>query len=362
MRRSVLLCLRSGLLLSALIGCSRESAPIQEAAAVTDTPPVGSPRIHVPEARRSLGKVPLGPQTIEMVIRNEGDGDLQLVGLESSCSCAKVVLRAETVLPGESTILEVRISPRQPEESSAKVVLHSNDPDQPRIELFLEWTAIGSFTLQPQMVDFGIVRPGETATQEVCIVHDLSGAGGDLCDVTNIVCQPRQILIARKLEEETTDTEMIERYALELQTDGETDGTAQQGGVRFEFNGCVQAESFVPVTWLVREMFQASPSRLFLGAGLPGREVHATAELSCDDGQELEIVSTHWRRGVFDLSVSYTTTSPSTAQILITGSGPKQEGFLEDELVIRCARPQEREFLLPVSGLVTSPPIATGVR
>ena len=105
-------------------------------------PPSPSPaaRIVVEPASFDFGTVkPGGVVQKEFVLRNIGRADLRIDSLVSSCGCTAVMSDMQTVKPGASTPLRVRLTaPEQAGRLRKSVLVKSNDPAQPTLEVKIE--------------------------------------------------------------------------------------------------------------------------------------------------------------------------------------------------------------------------------
>ncbi len=76
------------------------------------------------------------PVTRTFEIRNDGEGELEITGLTTSCSCTTAEVEDITVPPGSATTLIVTFDPRTHNGATGhfmrQVFITSNDPDAPR--------------------------------------------------------------------------------------------------------------------------------------------------------------------------------------------------------------------------------------
>lgn len=76
----------------------------------------------------------------DFVLRNEGEGVLEVRNIATSCGCAKAELEENIIAPGESTILKVIYEPALMSshtrgEGERIVYLRTNDPVNPQVEV-----------------------------------------------------------------------------------------------------------------------------------------------------------------------------------------------------------------------------------
>jgi hypothetical protein len=78
----------------------------------------------------------------ELVIHNEGQADLVIDSVTTSCSCTQATVTPMTLAPGESDVLHIEIDsgahgPELTGELIRQVFVTSNDPQQPEAKVEL---------------------------------------------------------------------------------------------------------------------------------------------------------------------------------------------------------------------------------
>ncbi len=113
------------------------------------------PTAFVPEAVHVFGNMaPHSSDTHQFRIQNTGSGPLTLDVVGTSCKCATGRLTKGIVPPGESTELEVTWNTGQPgEEYDQTVLLKTNDPEHPQIELTIQGEVYAEL-VAPEQVGF----------------------------------------------------------------------------------------------------------------------------------------------------------------------------------------------------------------
>jgi hypothetical protein len=112
-------------------------------AGATPTPspaPAAGPRIAIDPLRVDLGRV-LTHRTLTRPIhvRNTGPQDLVIERVTSSCDCTVARGYDTVVKPGRSTTLRLSLDTRDtPGRVVRSLVIHSNDPTRPQVELKVE--------------------------------------------------------------------------------------------------------------------------------------------------------------------------------------------------------------------------------
>ena len=97
-----------------------------------------APRIGVEPAAQELGELP--QQKIELVytVRNDGESELQIEKISTSCDCTKASIAQDKIAPGQSAILTVTLDPTEDNlygDITRLIYLRSNDPETPEVSV-----------------------------------------------------------------------------------------------------------------------------------------------------------------------------------------------------------------------------------
>ncbi len=96
------------------------------------------PRIAVEPAAQELGELP--QQKIELVytVRNDGESELQIEKISTSCDCTKASIAQDKIAPGQSSVLTVTLDPTEDNlygDITRLIYLRSNDPENPEVSV-----------------------------------------------------------------------------------------------------------------------------------------------------------------------------------------------------------------------------------
>lgn len=168
------------------------------AASLAPLEPAGTPRIEADRYGDDFGTVYRGEvlhSTFTLV--NRGDADLEIQKLTNSCQCTasrftidgkaweEAQLRDTRMLgvlsPGEEAVLEVVMrtaaatTPGDEKAISKAIRVYSNDPSRGVLSLTMSATMTSPFTVEPGLLDFGVVRKGMGAKCSAVIWSDALG-------------------------------------------------------------------------------------------------------------------------------------------------------------------------------------------
>lgn len=102
----------------------------------------------------------------EFGFTNVGEEVLVLEAVKTTCGCIATVASAKEILPGQRGAIKAdfRTSKRKGKQRKT-IQVHSNDPDEPQIELDITGVIKTEVALEPEFLYFGEVDKGETVTK-----------------------------------------------------------------------------------------------------------------------------------------------------------------------------------------------------
>src|SRR5262245_1146066 len=152
------------------------AAPGQAAAKSASGKPVAAPKIEIVQETRDMGTIPKG-QVIEtdFVIKNTGGSDLVISDARPSCGCT-VSSFDKVIKPGTEGKVHTSVDTKSFSGPISKSVLVvSNDPDRPQMDLFVKAVVKPFVDVAPQQyVRFSVVK-GDTASQDVVLISEEKG-------------------------------------------------------------------------------------------------------------------------------------------------------------------------------------------
>ncbi|REK09481.1 MAG: DUF1573 domain-containing protein [Planctomycetota bacterium] len=135
------------------------------------------PRLIVDSRAHNFGSVERY-STVKHAFRftNAGTGPLTLKAGSTTCTACTIasVSRAE-VPPGESAEVEVAYTPSGSEPFRQTAVVHTNDPENPRVELDIRGLVSSRYSVSPDKVVLSSVPAGDSARGELKAYYYLDG-------------------------------------------------------------------------------------------------------------------------------------------------------------------------------------------
>lgn len=189
-----------GRVLALLLACAPESAPAADSAPAA---PIG-PDIAVDAVTIDLGATRVGGAlTATLTVRNEGDETLELqppILQDTTGNFTVAPLTTPYVLAGGAIPVELGYAADLAGSGFARLLLPSDDPDEPLVELVLVARGVSpTLTLDPPSLDFGTIEERCVDTSAVTLRND----GDDTLVVTDLAIQGGESTFALDLAEET---------------------------------------------------------------------------------------------------------------------------------------------------------------
>ena len=127
----------------------------------------GMPRLVFTTRTHDFGDVkPNQINSYMFTFKNEGTGTLQIQNVRSSCGCTAVVPEKKVLLPGESSILQVKYhSGRYPGKVEKKISVTSNDPVESVVILSIAAQIVTDLEYTPSNLRFDNVVLDKPSTQ-----------------------------------------------------------------------------------------------------------------------------------------------------------------------------------------------------
>ena len=133
----------------------------------------GTARIACPNSLWDFGKQPQYTQLkYEFLIRNEGDGELEIQQVRPSCQCQAAMPDKRKLAPGEETTIKVSFDTKNMSGPIHKpITVQCNDPTHPLFQLVVRGTILPPYWLDPPEVNLGSVSKNEGAgPQEFSVI------------------------------------------------------------------------------------------------------------------------------------------------------------------------------------------------
>ncbi len=145
---------------------------------------IGTPVIVADEPEFNFGEQS-NNQSIDhtFVIRNDGDSELRITNVRSSCGCTVGNITAREIPPGETSEITASYNLRGRRGRQRSVLtIESNDPEQRHLRLIMSGYAMEPLSVRPSSVVFGQVAQGHRSLRQV----ELTGTPEQAFELANV--------------------------------------------------------------------------------------------------------------------------------------------------------------------------------
>lgn len=189
------------------------------------------------------------------LLQNRGEAPLLISRAETDCTCTKIT-HDEVILPDRNCYLRVVFHTHgQAGEQIKTIRIHSNDPEQPELELSLQARVLPAISVEPDRVFFNGV-PGKALNQAV--------------EITAPEGNPLELFLKQNRLSDQTGVAMEKNigknsYTIHFRHKGETPETFR-GRVQFSTNVAHVPVITIPVYTRLLPRFSVFPSQIDFGS------------------------------------------------------------------------------------------------
>ena len=251
-----------------------ESKPAAPAPAAQAAPQagktVGAPKIDIAQETRDMGTIPKG-QVIEtdFVIKNTGGSDLVISDARPSCGCT-VSSFDKVIKPGAEGKVHTSVDTKSFSGPISKSVLVvSNDPDRPQMNLFVKAVVKPFVDVAPQQyVRFSVVK-GDTASQDVVLISEEKGFKPTVAETAQPYVKAE---IAPTGDKDKIAGRPGEQYKLNVSVLADAPEGLLNAPVRINTGVQQQPTLEIPVSGIVRPRVSVSPITVNFGNFTAGKD------------------------------------------------------------------------------------------
>ncbi len=231
---------------------------------------VAAPKIEISQETKDMGTVPKG-QIIEtdFIIRNTGGSDLVITDARPSCGCT-VSSFDKLVKPGAEGKVHTSVDTKSfTGPISKSVLVVSNDPERPQMNLFVKAVVKPFVDVAPQAyVRFSVVK-GDPASQDVILISEEKG-------FKPTVAETAQPYVKAELSP-AGDKDKIagrpgDQYKLAIAVTADAPEGLLNAPIRINTGVSQQPTLEVPVSGIVRPRVSITPITVNFGNFTPGKD------------------------------------------------------------------------------------------
>ena len=246
------------------------SAATAQAAKPTAGKLVAAPKLEISQETKDMGTVPKG-QVIEtdFLIHNSGGSDLVITDARPSCGCT-VSSFDKMIKPGADGKVHTSVDTKNFSGPISKSVLVvSNDPDRPQMNLFVKAVVKPFVDVAPQgYVRFSVVK-GDAASQDVILISEEKGFKPTVAEVSQPYLKAEIIPAGDK---DKIAGRPGEQYKLAVSVTGDAPEGLLNAPIRISTGVQQQPTLEVPVSGIVRPRVSVTPITVNFGNFTPGKD------------------------------------------------------------------------------------------
>jgi uncharacterized protein DUF1573 len=267
----------AGLALAALVALSGLAVAQQKAKPKTDTKAaapaskaVAAPKIEIAPETKDAGTVAKG-QVIEttFVVKNSGGSDLIISDARPGCGCT-VASFDKLIKPGTEGKIVTSVDTKSFSGPISKsLLIVSNDPERPQLNLFIKATVKPFVDVLPQpYVRFAVVK-GDSDTREVILVSEEKTFKPSVAEVAQPYVKAEVALAGEK---DKIAGHPGDQYKLKITIGPDAPEGLLNAPIRVSTGVTQQPTIEVPVSGLVRERVSVTPKLVNFGNFTAGKD------------------------------------------------------------------------------------------
>lgn len=227
-----------------------------------------TPRIHCPEPELDFGERLESESVVHtFTLENVGDTTLDIHRVQTSCGCTAARLEAQQIAPGETTPLLVTMDLMGRHGLQEKhVVVQSNDPGTPVLQLTLRGTAIALIDIEPRYVIFESIADDAIHEQNVT----LRATRGPAFKVLSAACDPPRFSV------ETASSEDSQVHTITIRTTPDMPYGYHNGKLTIRTDHPARPELTLPIRCHVAGPLIVAPNQIVLVPSSPRARVGQT--------------------------------------------------------------------------------------
>lgn len=154
-----------------LIKAAGKGAPNDLEGTETEKKTEKIPDIAVKEPNYDFGSVFRGSKVEHIFgFKNEGQGELNIKRVSSSCGCTAAVISSQNIPYNEYGEVKVAFnSQAYTGNVTKKITVYSNDPDTPKYVLTISGNVVEEIIVEPKMVDFSQISYGVDSSKDISV-------------------------------------------------------------------------------------------------------------------------------------------------------------------------------------------------
>ena len=305
------------------------------------------PRMQVDKPVFDFGQVEQGDKvTHAFRFTNQGNRDLRVQSVKTSCGCTAAVIAADTIPPGTEGSIQATFDTKRFAGQKAKNIrVHTNDPLNPVTTLTLQGEITTEVQVQPAQVYLGRIQRGVPTTRTVNVLYDQNKT----FEITHISNDHPAISV------QAEDTRVKGKKGKALQVS--VSKTARRGPlndtITITTTSPKRPSISIPVVGSIEGDVIVLPSQVSFGVVRQGVGQTRTVRIKNRSAQPLSIGQV--RSSLASVVAELTEVTPGKEfSLRLHISGDTEPGKIRGNIEVLTDHPEEKQLTIPLFGLVAA--------
>jgi len=331
-------------------GAAPGSSPVPAAGDKSQAAPAGGkPKIVCDEPTYNFGERDADTDVEHtFILRNAGDATLEITEVKPGCGCTTAQLETRTLAPGQEVKLAAKLSLKGRQGLQTKpIMVMSNDPETPTLQLTLTGTAIPAIEVDPSMVNFMNVMDDNPREQTIRLVAKKEGLTFKVEEVT-----------AQDLDDFTYELKEVtpgKEYAIDLKSKGALPEGSKNGRLIIRTDNQQRPIILVNVATYVIGALKVMPNMINVrGSDVPGET--ETQQISVMPGRIAAFELLEAIPPVEQIKTEIRKISDNNYVVKLEGI-PRDNSIEGKELILKTNLPDKPEIKVPFHVFNFKPPV-----
>lgn len=318
-----------------------------ESGTTPDTVAFIGPRMQVDKPVFDFGRVEQG-DTVTHAFRftNQGNRDLRVRSVKTSCGCTAAVIAADTIPPGMEGSIQATFDTKRFAGQKAKDIrVHTNDPLSPVTTLTLRGEITTEVQVQPAQLYLGRLQRGSPVTRTVNVLYDQNKT----FEITHITNSHPAISVRA----EDTRVEGKKGKALQVSVSKAAPRGPLNDTITVTTTSTKKPTISIPVVGSIEGDVIALPSQVSFGVVRQGVGEMRTVRIKNRSAQPLGIGQV--RSSLASVVPELTEVTPGKEfELRLHISGDTEPGRIRGSIEVMTDHPEEKQLTIPLFGIVAA--------
>jgi len=276
--------------------------------------------------------------------RNEGDADLVVDKVTTTCGCTAALVSEKVIPPGKTGEIKTTFTfGGRKGKQTKSIYVYSNDPSDSKVTLTITGNIVPPFDVEPASV---MLRDsGDMSSKTVKISQTMPE------ELSVIGIEKKLNMVETALKEEPP-VDGKKRYSLEISLKSDVPVGQHFETITVITNSSIKPRTEIPVRISILGDIQANPSRIYLGSVSPGQEIVRQFTVTNSKGKPFAIESVEVDNKDFKVTPDAPLKAAVSHAFTLSGISRAESGGVRAKVVIRTDYPKQEVVEVSAYGYV----------